>query len=298
VLTGEGADELFGGYDIFREDKVRRFCARDPESAVRPLLYARLNEYLGEDLARVVPFLARFYGQRLTETDDPLYSHRIRFENGARLIRLLHRDFLDGAARDAPLEGLLRRLPARFHTFEALDRAQYLEVVTFLQGYLLHTQADRMLMAHSVEGRFPYLDHRVAEFAARLPRRLRLLGLHEKVGLRRAVADLLPAKVMARRKWPYRAPIAAPLLGGQLLELLEPARVAAAGILDPSAITPLLAKLRSPNARIGEVEEMALVGSLTTVLLHESFIAAPRPPRSVSPRKVVERKSVEPIGAG
>ena len=104
------------------------------------------------------------------------------------------------------------RLPAAFPAFDALDRAQYVEVVTFLEGYLLHTQADRMLMGHSVEGRFPYLDHRLAEFAARLPRRLRLAGLHEKVGLRRAVAGLVPAEVSARRKWPYRAPIAAPLL--------------------------------------------------------------------------------------
>ena len=79
-----------------------------------------------------------------------------------------------------------------FSGFTPLGRAQYLEVKTFLQGYLLHSQGDRMLMAHSVEGRFPFLDHRIVEFAARLPDRLRLRVLREKYLLRRAVAPLLP----------------------------------------------------------------------------------------------------------
>jgi asparagine synthase (glutamine-hydrolysing) len=297
VLTGEGADELFGGYDIFREDKVRRFCARDPESAVRPLLYARLNEYLGSDVARVAPFLARFYSRGLTETDDPLYSHRIRFANGARLVRMLRPDLLGRAgARVLAGDPLLERLPAAYPAFDALDRAQYVEVVTFLEGYLLHTQADRMLMGHSVEGRFPYLDYRVAEFAARLPGRLKLLGLHEKVGLRRAVGDLVPAEIRSRKKWPYRAPIGTPLLMGDssdgLLDLLEPRSVEAAGLFDSKAVTALLSKLRGQNAkRTSETDEMALVGALSTMLLHERFVVRRSPARPATPRKIVERSA-------
>jgi asparagine synthase (glutamine-hydrolysing) len=288
VLTGEGADELFAGYDIFREDKVRRFCARDPESRIRPLLYARLNEYLDKDLGRLVPFLARFYGRGLLETGDPLYSHRIRFENGVRLIRTL------GAAGDTPLTGLLERLPPHVQDLAPLDRAQYLEVVTFLQGYLLHSQADRMLMRHSVEGRFPYLDHRVAEFAARLPTRLRLLGLREKVALRRVAADLVPREIRMRKKWPYRAPIAGPVLttrsGRGLLELLDPQRVDAIGIFDGKAVGSLTAKLTSQDAvKVSEVDEMALMGALSTMLLHESFIASPSVSPAATPAKVVER---------
>ena len=79
VITGEGADELFGGYDIFRENKVRRFWARVPDSELRPLLFARLNEFLGKDLKRSSAFLAGFYRRGLEDTDDPLYSHRLRF---------------------------------------------------------------------------------------------------------------------------------------------------------------------------------------------------------------------------
>jgi asparagine synthase (glutamine-hydrolysing) len=295
VLTGEGADELFAGYDIFREDKVRRFCARDPDSRIRPLLYGRLNEYLGEDLGRLVPFLARFYGRGLLETGDPLYSHRIRFENGKRLIRMLGADLLDGGgAADTPLAGLTDRLPPHFAEFAPLDRAQYIEVATFLEGYLLHTQADRMLMRHSVEGRFPYLDHRVAELAARLPARLRLVGLREKVGLRRATTELVPPPIRDRKKWPYRAPIAAPLLatanGRALFELLDPAQVEAAGIFDAGAVDALTAKLSAQEPdKISEMDEMAVLAALSTMLLHESFVASPTAAPVAIPTKVVER---------
>ena len=89
VLTGEGADELFAGYDVFREDKVRRFWARDPESSLRPLLFSRLNAFLARDVSRSGAFLSGFYRRGLTEVNDPLYSHRIRFENTARCLRLL-----------------------------------------------------------------------------------------------------------------------------------------------------------------------------------------------------------------
>ena len=185
MLTGEGADELFAGYDVFREDKVRRFWARVPDSEVRPLLFARLNTFVARDLARSGAFLAGFYGRGLTEVDDPLYSHRIRFANTARCLRLLRPELLEHGLREDDFTArLLARLPERYESFSALGKAQYLEITTFLEGYLLHSQGDRMLMGHSIEGRFPFLDYRVAELAARLPDRMRLRGLEEKHVLR------------------------------------------------------------------------------------------------------------------
>ena len=288
VLTGEGADELFGGYDIFREDKVRRFCARDPDSPWRPLLYARLNDYLGADLARAAAFLGRFYGRGLTDTDDPLYSHRIRFLNTGRCTGILSAELRAAAAASDPLEPLLTRLPERFFHFSPLGRAQYLEIVTFLEGYLLHSQADRMLMGNSVEGRFPYLDHRVAELAARLPDRLRLLGLGEKVALRRLARDLVPPAIVARRKQPYRAPIARALLDGALDGVLAADRVEAVGLLDASAVAALLAKARrSDGAGVTETDEMALVGATTTMLLHERLVSSPSLAPPALPTKLV-----------
>ena len=170
VTTGEGADELFAGYDIFRENKVRHFWAREPESKLRPLLLTRLNAFIGKDLKRSGAFLVGFYRKGLTETDDPLYSHRLRFANTSRAARPSRR----GRRRGCRGPRRPRRAPGGAAALvvrrdDPARAAQYLEISTFLESYLLHSQGDRMLMGHSIEGRFPFLDYRVAEFAAALP---------------------------------------------------------------------------------------------------------------------------------
>ena len=81
-----------------------------------------------------------------------------------------------------------------------------MEAQTLLAGYLLSSQGDRVAMANSIEGRFPYLDHRVIEFANRLPPSFKIRGMTEKYLLRRALADLLPEEIVNRTKQPYRAP--------------------------------------------------------------------------------------------
>src|SRR3954452_4407168 len=293
VLTGEGADELLGGYDIFREDKVRRFWARDPESKLRPLLFGRLNRWLSTDPARAGAFLGQFYGRSLTDTGDPLYSHRIRFANTARCLRMLRPDFAGRAAGDTdPPERLIRSLPAAFGGFSALSRAQYLEVATFFEGYLLHAQGDRMLMGHSIEGRFPFVDVRLAELAARLPDRLRLRGLREKYALRRVAARLLPQQIHERPKIPYRAPIGGVFFGPDqpeyVGELLRPEALEAAGVLDAAAVGRLVAKFEGGAARgVSETDEMALVGALSIMLLHEQLVANPVLAEPLKPTKTV-----------
>jgi asparagine synthase (glutamine-hydrolysing) len=299
VLTGEGADELFAGYDIFRENKVRHFWARQPESKLRPLLFARLNEFLARDLKRSGAFLAGFYGRGLTETDDPLYSHRIRFANTARCLSLFDPAVVEEArAADDPLARLLHRLPPAFERFTPLGRAQYVEIQTFLEGYLLHSQGDRMLMGHSIEGRFPFLDYRVAEFAAALPDSLRLRGLEEKYALRRAVSTFLPEEVYARRKRPYRAPIGQVFVGSgapeYVRELLAPERLREVGIFRPESVQRVVAKFEATGGtRVSETDEMALVGAISTMLLHEQFVARPALAAPARPTRVVVGATVE-----
>ena len=293
VTTGEGADELFAGYDIFREDKVRRFWAREPSSELRPLLLRRLNRFLAADLSKSGAFLNGFYARRLLELDDPLYSHRLRFDNTGRCLRLFSSGVLERAAADRdPLERLERSLPSGFGDFSPLGRAQYLEISTFLQGYLLHSQGDRMLMGHSVEGRFPFLDYRVAELAARLPSRIRLRGLEEKYALRKAVESYLPEEIHRRPKRPYRAPIgevfAGPEAPDYVRELLAADRIHGAGLLDPAAVGRVVAKFdASGGKRVSETDEMALVGALSLMLLHERLVAHPRLAAPLEPSRVV-----------
>src|SRR5690606_25547965 len=131
--------------------------------------------------------------------------------------------------------------------------------------------------ASSVEGRVPFLDHRVIEFANQLPARFKLRGLREKAILREAVADLLPPIIGQRVKQPYRAPDSQSFFSdgvpvGVVEEHLSPERIRAAGYFEPAAVARLIEKCRSGKA-IGFSDNMAFVGILSTMLVHHTFLA-------------------------
>lgn len=293
VLTGEGADEVFGGYGIFQEAMIRRFWAKAPESTMRPALLARLYPYLSRDLAKGGGFMTEFFRHGIEDLDDPLYSHRPRMRTTTRGLRFLTKEARAAAAEQGdPEERLLARLPDGFDAMGPLGQAQTLEIETFLSGYLLHSQGDRMLMANSVEGRFPFLDPHVVRFAADLPERLRLQDLREKHLLREALAPLLPNEVTARRKQPYRAPILRSFVGEDapeyVHELLSEENVARSGLFAPDAVNRLLRKAeRFRDAGLGEGDEMALVGVLSTLLLQRQLVEEPRLADPVTPTRVV-----------
>jgi asparagine synthase (glutamine-hydrolysing) len=136
-----------------------------------------------------------------------------------------------------------------------------------------------MAMAHGVEGRFPFLDHRIVEFAVSLPSHLKMRALNEKYILKRAAGHLVPPSVVRRRKQPYRAPDAPCFLAarstGRLCDyaehLLAPARVRQDGVFSPAAVGQLVAKARTGRA-LSVKDNMALVGVLSTGLLIDRFV--------------------------
>ena len=203
VLTGEGADEVFGGYDLFKEAKVRQCWARQPQSTWRAGLLRRLYPYLPGLQSQSTAYLEAFFKVGLDQPDDLFFSHRPRWATTSGVVRFLADDLL--SAGYDPVADLLASLPAEFADWRPLARAQYLELAQLLPGYILSSQGDRVSMAHAVEGRFPFLDHRVVEFAATLPPRLKLRGLIEKYLLRRSLQGDLPAAIAWRPKQPYRA---------------------------------------------------------------------------------------------
>jgi asparagine synthase (glutamine-hydrolysing) len=183
----------------------------------------------------------------------------------------------DGPAGQATLRLDELELPADFARWSPLARAQYLEDTIFLPEYLLSSQGDRVGMAHSVEGRFPFLDHRVVEFCNRLAPRLKLCGLTEKHVLKRAVSDLLPELIWNRPKRPYRAPIHASFFpeGTPLdwvAEVLSPASIRAVDCFNPDAVAMLQRKLERTGS-LGETDDMALAGVLSTQLVYQHFVA-------------------------
>lgn len=275
VLTGEGADEVFAGYDLFKEDKVRRFAARQPGSARRPLLFKRLYPYLPNLQNQSADYLTAFFGVTPDLLSDPLASHRPRFRSTSAA-----KIFFSGDLR-ATLSGydaaaaLAQTLPERFGRWHPQHQAQYLESRFLLPGYILSSQGDRMAMAHGVEGRFPFLDHRLMALAASLPPHLTLKGLVEKHILRKATAHLLPESIGSRTKQPYRAPdsqaFAAATDARYVGAALAPEAIAETGLFNPQAVAKLVAKAGTSGVE-GFRDNTAYVGILSTQLWHQNFV--------------------------
>jgi len=305
VLTGEGADEFLGGYDIFKEAKVRRFWAQNPDSKWRAALLKRL--YPDIDLnAAGASYLAAFFGAGLKETGAPDYSHIIRWRNTRRTTRFFSKEFAAAVAEQQKREHSAVEYPPGFTSWGSLEKAQYLEIVTFLSPYLLSAQGDRVAMAHSVEGRYPFLDVRVMEFCNRLPDRLKLRALTDKYLLRQLASQYLPEQIWKRRKRPYRAPIHRSFFNSvtpaYVQELLSDFHVTVSGIFNPVAVRQLVAKLEQGKA-IGETDDMALVGVLSTLLVQQKYVANFTAAPALSGRddvKVISRRKTDlakPVGS-
>ncbi len=298
VLTGEGADEVFAGYDLFREAKVRRFWARDPGSRLRPLLLDRLYPYLARSPVAQRAMAQRFFGRDLHRAAEPGFSHAIRWDSAAALQRLFAPALRERlSALDVRAE-LLATLPDDFARWTPLSQDQYLEVRTLLSGYLLSSQGDRMLMTHSVEGRFPFLDHHVVSLAASLPASFKLRRLDEKHVLKRAARGLLPDEIVARKKQPYRAPDALAFCGegapAWADELLSEGAVRAAGVFEPAAVAALWRKCRARTGAepFSNSDNMAVVGVLSTQLLWDKLLRAPPDLPALPPGLSVDRIGV------
>jgi asparagine synthase (glutamine-hydrolysing) len=271
VLTGEGADELFAGYTLFKEDSIRRFWAKRPESGMRPALLSRIHHYVGSAEARSNALWRDFFGYRLTETDHTHYAHLVRWRNNAWALRLLAPEIRNSISPEALEENLSRAVPQHWMSHPPLERAQIAEMETFMSPYLLAAQADRVAMANGVEARYPFLDMRVVDFALSLPANLKLRGLSDKIVLRKLAARKLPRALWARKKQPFRAPIASALLSRESLDGLAGVLERDA-LIDPKSARLFLDRVRRRDGRgLGEREEMGVVGLITICMLARSF---------------------------
>ncbi len=282
VLTGEGSDEFLAGYDIFREDRVRRFWGRDQRSTIRPKLLEALYPWLGRSPAQAKALARTFFGKGMDRLDRPWFSHIPRWESAQALQRMFTKALQTTLAGFDPIAELEAQLPAEIDGFEPLGKSQTVEIVTLLAGYLLSTQGDRMLMGNSVEGRFPFLDPNVIELANGLPPETKLRVLDEKHLLKRAAADLIPEGILRRPKQPYRAPDAQSFVQDDapafVAEVTSEAAVERAGVFHPQGVRRLFAKLKRHRDKTpSNADNMALVGILSTQLLDHLFIQGEGP---------------------
>jgi asparagine synthase (glutamine-hydrolysing) len=279
VLTGEGSDEFFGGYDIFKEAKIRRFWAADVASRYRPLMHTRLYPYLQNLQAQSNAYRQAFFHVNASDASNPFFSHLPRWELTSKLKMFLSEAVKSEIESSESYREMRQMLPVGYEQWDGFAQAQFLEAMGLLPGYILSSQGDRMAMAHSVEGRFPFLDYRVVEFSTTIPARFKMKVLNEKYILKRAVGTLIPSSVKKRPKQPYRAPDAKSFFHQEpqaarhayVNELLSREQIQKNGLFNPLAVQKLVDKAK--NGRIiGVRDNMALVSILSTQLLIEQFI--------------------------
>ncbi|MCC6811707.1 MAG: asparagine synthase (glutamine-hydrolyzing) [Deltaproteobacteria bacterium] len=279
VLTGEGADEMLAGYDLFREAKVRRFWAKHQTSTWRPRLLERLYPYMARSPVAQQALTRQFFGRGLERAKDPGFSHEPRWHGTAALKRLFSAELRAAVGERDAVKEFLATLPPEFPRWPFLAQDQYIEVRTLLSGYLLSSQGDRMLMASSVEGRFPFLDKNVIALSNSLPPSYKLRVLDEKHILKRVAKGLITDEILQRSKQPYRAPDALSFVGPDrpewTNEVMKESALKDAGLFDPKAALQLWNKCltRKDDSQFSNSDNMAVVGILSAQILFGELVA-------------------------
>lgn len=281
VLTGEGADEVLGGYDIFKEAKIRAFLARDPNSSLRPQLLKRLYPYLDIADSQATAMLRGFFASEPTAGSGERYlSHQTRWRNSGWASRFIHPEALEPLCT-RPEDLVDRICPPEFDRWHTFCQAQWLEARILLNGYILSSQGDRMLLSHGVEGRFPFLDHRLIEFLNGLHPVYKMPGISEKMLLKRVLSKALPRRILRRPKQPYRASSGSTKGNYGLAQLVEERlnhkELDRAGYFDPAMVRRLLDKTARQDT-LSFREESAINLMLTTQIWHQQFVEGWRSP--------------------
>jgi asparagine synthase (glutamine-hydrolysing) len=226
---------------------------------------------------RSVAYAKAFFGAPIEPFSREFHSHAPRWNMTSRIKAFYSRDFREMVASSSAPERIDRLFQSgeRSKRLDPLTWSQEIEIKTLLPSYLLSSQGDRMLMGNSVEGRFPFLDHRVVEFAMRIPPHFRMKGLTEKYILRKSMDRLLPKSINRMTKQPYRAPDAKSFLGiadSEVAgEMLSRNCILRKGYFDPILTESLIKKCRG-NPAIGFKDNMAFIGILSTQILDQMFV--------------------------
>ena len=280
VLTGEGSDEMLAGYAHFREDMLRYDSAGQDKAEIERLMI-QLEEankvsqgiLISHEALEVSPLMKRLLGFT-PSMYMPFISRSHRF-----------RSFFDGDYF-APFDGLdraslllnnidvRRRLQGRAPVHQSL----YLWSKTALPGYILTLLGDRMEMAHSIEGRVPFLDHHVAEFLFTTPVNLKIRGLTEKYILREATRDVLTDRVYRRQKHPFLSPPDAlgkpSKMTALIQDTLRSRTVESVPFFNGKAVRRFADRLETmTQAERGSIDT-DLMALISIVFMHERFVQA------------------------
>ena len=288
VLTGEGADEAFVGYEIFKETVIRENWNTALSMTEKVALIRRLYPYL-KHFTDSPESLVALYDRYAVEKRPRLFSHEVRFDTANFATRLLAQP-QDGYAA---ICAYLAEHDAEIRSLPGYQKAQWLEYKTLLMGYLLSTQGDRVSFGNGVETRCAFLDSNVVEWAWRLPFDWKLNGMqNEKFILKHAFGAALPPRITEKIKQPYRAPDAIAFLHTarrpDYLDLvLSDTELKSFGLLDAGFARKLIDKIvRSPASNISHRENQTFIFLLSLLLLRKTMM---------QDRHRFDANSIEPI---
>jgi asparagine synthase (glutamine-hydrolysing) len=259
VLSGEGADEIFGGYPFYRNDRILSPLSVIP-AALRPLV-------------TLAPLWRRRHsiGYRLLMAPAEIGFERFASMINISSLRLPGEMLRPELVAACDPSARTWETPDGFSSWHRFNQLQYFDLTLRLPD-LITRSLDRTTMAASVEARVPFLDHELFELAAGIPPRLKMKWLREKYILRRAMEPLLPPEITWRAKRPLAAPTSAWLRRTTpdfVREAFSPAALTDVGIFEPAEVARLLASHRS-----GEEENSGkLMAVLLVDLWHRRFVS-------------------------
>jgi asparagine synthase (glutamine-hydrolysing) len=246
ALSGEGADELFGGYNTYLGDKYARTLRRVPALARKiALRLARTLPVSDEKIGFDYKIQRMLEGSLLEPADAHLFWNGTFSEAEKKLLHLRN--------GHPPVGALLGHLPPHSADAGYLNRYLWLDQCYYLPDDILY-KCDRMSMAHALEVRPPFLDHRIVEFAARLPESLKIRHRTLKAVLRHAMRDKLPAFVLDRKKEGFDIPAHDWLRGPLrplLLDTLTRESVEKSNLFDWKVVERLLRSHLDRHANLG-----------------------------------------------
>lgn len=271
VLTGEGADEFLFGYDTFKELVILDKWNRDRNSSEAPELIRQLYPHLSHyaDPKRF-GLIKMYYEGFLDDFNNDLVGLNIRTNNNKIIARYLNKDLGVEFDKDQLLARVQQQIPSQFSDWSLLQKNSYLEIRTLLQGYLLSSQGDRMALGHSIEGRYPFLDHRVVDTAFHYPDDFKLNGFSQKHLLKEAFRGKIPESVLDRPKRPYMAPdLVSFFKDGKLTpraqQFLDPSMIEDYGLFDTKYVSRFVKKFeRGIPEEIGYRDNMIITFILSS----------------------------------
>lgn len=275
VFSGEGADEIALGYDIFFENRIRKFWSKNKNSKFRWMLLSKLYDYMPQfKNKRYLSLTKDYYLNFLDVKNENTYSHDMRWSQFDYVMSYF--DFDTKKIKEESLKKFDDIYSEDLNNVQMDEKCQLIEINTLLSNYLLNIQGDRMTLANSVEGRYPYLDLNFTEYMSKINSNQKSPGVKSKYLLRKAFENKLPNEILNRSKIAYQAPEAKcfinnKLVSKQMEELLD--NISNFKFIKKDNFFELIKKIQNPYShdRLAFRENMVIIIVLSIYFLQKNL---------------------------